>query len=798
MVEGPGGDFGEIDAFARAMADRVESYRDHPEVYDQRTAVLQMARRLAADAHREVSYGMFAESSAGKSLLVGMLLGNPLLLPVAERTTTCNITVLRLVPAEVRTARVAGARAEYLTGPDLDAYAAHLRDVAAAQVDAADGDPSAIRALPPTWSALAELRTILDTAPLRLPSNQLTDLQLEVREMLQAHAALHAAGLAPGDVEDLTETQLREVVDHGDPTRPGTSPSPLAARRSMVRRAVAEVEVPATVWGPALLLGARIRLVDVPGSHSGVRPIRDDHLRVRELDDVDVTLFFLQSRPGSLKDSQALQDLMETGRRSAAEIRDGVLVVAGQFDTLRQTPDNLLAPPPVPPEEDAVLERSDTLRALVTAARALLPPGRDDRIFFVSPIVTIVQADDLDVGWAADEVTVRLSAGQDVRDARRRVRDWQQVGRIPGRLGDALAAFAVDGGLARLRAAMARHAREHGVDLLLRRLRGEAEQLRAAVERLERRRAQFPPVEDVDDEVRILFDQVLATVAQQLTDVRGAVSVEIGDPEAAAPLGVATAALVRSDVERLVYDWPEWKLLFDAVRDGIVVAPTERQGGYQSRFARLGRRAEVPVQVADFVDRFLETCDTVCRGLLDRVIDRVDDHLHSRGLIGAAERVAVVSVLDDPAVRAAVEGDPDGDALLTALGAVLDPAELVSSVRTELTEHPPEPPSAAPRFPLDPTRALPWHPEGPRRTRPLVTGVPAVLRLRKEFTAAVASHALHVLALAHAQAAEVLRADLAWLQSYLVGVHNDSGRWVRLVTEARPRPDSTSDPETDR
>ena len=42
----------------------------------------------------------------------------------------------------------------------------------------------------------------------------------------------------------------------------------------------------------------------------------------------------------------------------------------------------------------------------------------------------------------------------------------------------------------------------------------------------------------------------------------------------------------------------------------------------------------------------------------------------------------------------------------------------------------------------------------------MVAGVPAVLRLRKEFTAAVVSHALHVLAVAHAQAAEVLREDL--------------------------------------
>lgn len=76
MVQGPGGDFAEIGAFAEWVATKVGSEPDHAEAYELRTALLQRATELTADARCEVSFGMFAESSAGKSLLVGALLGS--------------------------------------------------------------------------------------------------------------------------------------------------------------------------------------------------------------------------------------------------------------------------------------------------------------------------------------------------------------------------------------------------------------------------------------------------------------------------------------------------------------------------------------------------------------------------------------------------------------------------------------------------------------------------------------------------------------------------------------------------
>jgi hypothetical protein len=786
MVDGPGGDFEDIRAFAREIAEAVESVPDHTEAYDERNRLLGQANALAEAARCEVAYGMFAESSAGKSLLVGALLGDPLLLPVAARTVTCNITVLRLRAAEIPIARIGAARAEYLDAEGLDGYARHLWDVTSAHVDAAGGDAKAVRALPPRWSSLPALREALrDVSTLRLAPNVLRDLGAEVSEMLTAADALAGSGLGPGDTEDLTPDELWEVVDHGEP---GAPVSARAKRRSMVRRVVAEVDVPAEIWSPTLLYGARIQLVDVPGSGSGRRPIRDDYLRIQELDAVDTAMFFLESRPGSLQDSRDLQDLMSRGCRGAGEIRDSVLVVAGKFDRLEQAPDNLLAAPRVAPEEAAVLRRAPTLRDLVTAARALVPDGRDDRIFFVSPIVTIALAGELDLGWQAGEVAAKLAAGQAVNDARLRVAAWREVGAIPGALGAALRAFTTDGGLDGLRKAMVRHAEAHGVDLRLARLRADAEQLRIGLERLQRLRERLGPVVTSGADVRTLFEQVLGDVSARAVALGKAVPVELGDPEAAPRDGLSPAQLVRADVERAVYDWPEWKLLFDAVQEGRVVAA--RQDGRRSEFAEFFSDAEsaVPDHAQDFVRSFESTCLAIRGGVVDRAVDRLDQFLRSCSLITARERGVLDGVFGDTAVRELVALDAHGAILLLVLDRVTDLNLTTTRIETKLRELPePDTATSADSFPLDPGRALPWHPDSPRRFEPSYCGEPQVLRLRREMIRAVAGDGVRALADAQAFAANAVREALSDLVGVLDAAKKDSARWITIVAEARAR-----------
>lgn len=774
MVDGPGGDFDDVARFAEAVRERVEAVHDHADVLDERTRILQLADALARDAVREVRFGMFAESSAGKSLLVGALVGNPLLLPVEIRTVTCNVTELRLRPAEVRVARIVAARAEYLGNEDVAAYVDHLVAVTGQLAHRGGGNVAAVQALPPGWPGLFGLGELLaEPGTLGLGANARDGLLAEVRAMLAARQALADAGIGPGEVEELVRGDgsvdrdaLQALVDH-------EAPGAAAARQAMVRRVVADVEVPAQLWGPGRLHGAAVRLVDVPGTRSGRRPVRDGYLRDRELRAVDTALVFLDSTPGSVAESRELEDRVR-------DRRDAVLVVAGKFDRTVEVPGVLLDEPRVAPEEAAVLQRSPELQGLVSAARALLPPGCDHRIFFVSPYATLALADELSLGWPAQDVAATLRAGQGVATARERVQGWRRVGRIPGRLGDALAAFTTDGGLESLRDGMARHAAEHGVDQALQRVRGQAEDLRLAFERLERRRAELGEVPSGDDEVRRLFERVLGTIAGRVVDTRNTLAQRLADPEAPPRGGESPAARVRREAERVVYDWPEWKLLFDSVTDGHVVAGAPR--ARRAKWDKVRQARHVPVSVDEFVVRYREACDVVNRTGARYVEERVDAHLRDCTLTSAEDRALLDAVLTAP-VRARLPEHESGDGLLLAVESVTHPDRTAAEVCEVLPADPV--PADERRFPLDAVRALAWHPESPRRERESYTGLGQLLRLRREMVEAVVAECSWTLADQLAAAATELRAELEAVNDALTDATNGSAELIALVGRVR-------------
>lgn len=772
-MDGPGGDFGDIARFAALVREQVEAAQDHAEVVDERAHVLQLADALARDAVREVRFGMFADSSAGKSLLVGALVGNPLLLPVEIRTVTCNVTELRLVPAQVKVARIVAARAEYLGNEDVDGYVDHLVAVTGRQVQAAGGDAGAVRGLPRGWPGLYQLGELLaDARALALGVNARESLRAEVAAMLAARQALEKHGIAAGSVEDLRRADgtfdaeaLAALVDH-------EATGEVAARQAMVRRVVADVEVPAQLWAPGRLHSAAVRLVDVPGSRSTRRPVRDGHLRDREIRTVDTALVFLDSTPGTVAESRELEDRLR-------ERRDAVLVVAGKFDRTVEVPGVLLDEPRVPPQEAAVLERSPELQTLVAAARALLRPGSDDRIFFVSPYVTMALADELNLAWSAKDVAATLRAGQGVATARDRAEAWRAVGRIPGRLGDALAAFAVDGGLDGLRAGMVRHAAEHGIDQALRRVREQAEDLRLALERLQRRRAELGEVPSGDDDVRRVFEHLLGTIAGRVVDTRNALAQQLADPEAAPRGGESPAARVRREAERVVYDWPEWKLLFDAVTDGRVQAgaPTE----LPDEWAELLEEQRVPVSVGEFVGPYREACRVVTETSGRIVEQRVDAHLRESGLVTPDERELLDAVLTEP-VRAQLATTKAGQALLLAVERVTRPDLTAQRVCAALPELPD---ADGHGFSLDPTRSLAWHPDSPRRNRESYTGLGQLLRLRREMTGAVVAECGQLLAGQLAAAATALARQLHGVNGALTNAKNQSAELIITVSRVR-------------
>ena len=80
-----------------------------------RTAALRNELMVAAESMRShagqaVTIGVVGEFSAGKSLLLGLLLGKPDLLPVSDDPTTANVTALQLTQGPVDAPRRSSRR----------------------------------------------------------------------------------------------------------------------------------------------------------------------------------------------------------------------------------------------------------------------------------------------------------------------------------------------------------------------------------------------------------------------------------------------------------------------------------------------------------------------------------------------------------------------------------------------------------------------------------------------------------------------------------------------------------------
>ena len=137
-----------------------------------------------------VSIGVFGEYNTGKSLTLGTLVGNPLLLPVKAEPATANVTRLRLIASgSDEPARITAAYAEYFRADELPGYvAAFIRQAAReARKFSHEAAANEIAALEHSPDVLPELADKL--ARLGTPGDSLTALAAEVSEL---DAALRA------------------------------------------------------------------------------------------------------------------------------------------------------------------------------------------------------------------------------------------------------------------------------------------------------------------------------------------------------------------------------------------------------------------------------------------------------------------------------------------------------------------------------------------------------------------------------------------------------------------------------
>ncbi|MEV6985477.1 dynamin family protein [Sphaerisporangium sp. NPDC051017] len=792
MPETHGGDLPELRLFAEEALLRLGRVPAHPELDALRLAAEKLAGKIIENSDKRVKIGLFGGFSVGKSLLLGTVLGNPLLLPVHNQATTANVAVLRLTQSDGDVAEITGARAEYLSDAELSAYITQLLNHAAEAADQANvpkDESVLLRTLPHEPRSLPALQTFLSEQSAARPNSSLPALLAEVGKLRDALAAV-----SPGTAEDLDQAALTELLTQAEGRDgPRTATAAIGVRRAMVRRLVLEVAVPVATWNLAELHGAEIEFVDVPGRGGGEDWARHEFLTTLEIGAVTVALVMFSADRARTAERLTLNNLIYHSGRLPEDFEDCLFAAAGKFDGLQGLPWRLLADDertsllPSPPTEQQLFDAAGDIRGVFTAARELLPPGRDDRVLVISSLVSLARAaeDGLTEQWAKD-VVAKLALRKEVDEAREKAAGWARVGFPPGEAGAALRAFTEDGGIARLKAKLFAHARGRGLDLHVRGLGRDVATLAEHERELEKIQARLGPLEVTERETAARLRAAVSSLSNHVSDMRAELWGTLGDPRHRPDGAPSLFDRIRQDAANGVAEWPLWLVLLGSVDNGMIVVRDVPGDGPDDDFddfddfddeddEPLIPLPTAPVNVRDFLEPYQDTCRSLYGSVGERLTRAVTDWVGGWRRVFAEERLVVEDVLDEPLRALAAEEarrDPAAQyvlALFQSLDWLLGEKALVTRVEGRLASvSPPAARDLDASFPFDPARSLAWHPGSPRRGKREYCDMIQVFRLRRDLGEAASGHVGQHLAALQTRACRVLDRRLAEIGSRLV------------------------------
>jgi len=761
----PGADLQANRAFAEWVRDQVRGAKPYPELTGKSEDLVRAAEEVIAAAGRLVTVGLFGEYNTGKSLTLGTLVGNPLLLPVQSEPATANITRLRLTQsAGDRPAEITAAYAEFVRADDVPRFVAAIVRQAADTVRKlglrAEADD--IEAIRPSPDALPVLAAALER--LAAPGSQLSSRAAEVREL---DAAVATCPLL-GETVPLDPANPWQLIAHDGQAPVTGSGSDPGAYRSLVRQIVLDVSVPVWAWNLQSLRGARLHLVDIPGI--GSQAFRDSHVGQQEMEQVTAALAVVSATRASAADSWAYVDQL-VQRVGQGELSRRLMIAATRFDSLEGVPGSLLDgtgqalfPQPLAEEEFLGLEQATSIRALVTQIRRRVTAP--DRFTFVSPLVTIGRVTPAgEVRWSPDQVVNRLPISQqDVDGAVQRADGWARVGAPDGPVGGALTAFWTDGGMERLRVMLTQYVLRDGLDAHVKDVAARAEALRAQHARF---RDQVSARELADSpQVRMQRSRQDAQVALiRYTDgLKLAAAQELRDPRRPPASGAPSLwDLLEQNCAHLIFSWPQWQLLLGSVRDNLVVVPRDvlTRAAVPSAPSSAPSPAEFtpssgedysflddydpdqipaeqlqeppPVLAGDLLPPFRQSCADLRELIRELVAEHLETWCRARtGTVAEEQKIMDEWLLPLGAADAAVRG------FYTPVRFVTDPDRFMRYLRQRMEAVSlPEEPQTPESFPLDPARALPWHPDSPRREHVDRSGPVQMLRVRRELIRAL-------------------------------------------------------------
>jgi hypothetical protein len=661
-----------------------------------------------------VKIGVVGEFNAGKSLLLGSLIGCADALPVSEVPTTGNVTALWIRPrAELAATTLGPYTVEFLDRAtaidclkellrvadertrDAGVGAAERKTLATLREKAAAGPWAEVE----TWCRsvwgyggdhpnpalrhlLRELtwfvrccRSAAGTALLDAP--ELKDRVYPVSpETAREGLALPRAS------KSITVQRFEDLPD-----APGPMPKEITAewlRKAfpLIRRVDVQVGVSEKIWDLSGMQGAgEWVLLDFPGLGAAEFGVRDGFLCKRELREVQTILILLDGRRPGGEGGQVIFNLMNADRLPGQDLRDSILVVLNRFDQLpiqadggeavlnrliawtdpvNQAPDSLPPADPEPVRETEVFAQLPVLSAVVVGARNLT--RRDDRIVVVSAWWALGDLQknlpgDVPVGGpdVVAGLTNLLQAPPPLRQK------WERLGQVLREseplspLARWLDDFARDGGSGRLQRLIVDHVAQHGLRQLFDYVRVSAENLWRTIRKLPRKRPvtkqSGPTADSARQAVDGLYDVYTALKAEY---EQAAPELTIADNGQRASL----QQMVYDQVTRSVFEWPVWNELLNKVqKDGTIQAAvparSQQRGGWDEDDDE--PPLKLPSDSREFFEPFKRTLEQNETAARDCVRQAVRDQLNALAKRTRPVVEPIVPVLTDPKSRQRVE-----------------------------------------------------------------------------------------------------------------------------------------------
>jgi hypothetical protein len=652
----------------------------------------QAAKAVLEKSRSPVKIGVVGEFSAGKTLLLGSLIGYADALPVKEIATTGNVTALRFTPVDgIATTRVGPYTIEFLNHQEFEdclafllkqagirAKAAELNEELREKLVAIKGSDTAAPSKVDEWAKSAWTAT----------SNPA--LKYSIRELVRFVRAYMRCGAGLCGSEEPFEVpvdvavnglQLEAIHDNiqsmmfSDIPSPkcsiSTRPTVLTAEQirdafPLIRLVTVDVQLATGLWNFSGLGADRFILMDFPGLGADSSGVRDLYLCLRELEKIQTVLILLNGRKPGGDQGLKIYNLLQE-HRPGQDIRDMVLVGIGRFDQLPLGAEGetklrelaAVSQQPIRPrsrfgdDEDEEAETKPVsagpltdkdvrqalpiLNSAIAGAEALVPPGRTDRIVFLSPLLHLKMLEDRNVGLQVGSEAFMANARQEVENAVALAPLWRSLSeRLKGTkpetatksvLAKWLADYAEDGGISRLRGLILSHVQGAGFAQLLRDTLQDFERLKTAQQQfrdsLPSSAAGWHDSRTVDDKIAAA-ERALAQLAEfyqnQIQQLKNhpKFSLTIQDNP------ITLEELLLEEVAFHVNEWPLWDTLFQNVKAGKIVEPTVRKGrnmfGHDDDEDESDTQA-FPTRAEDFYPAFEETINHLnqfVRHLIDR------------------------------------------------------------------------------------------------------------------------------------------------------------------------------------